>query len=535
MPDGLLQFLGNRTLAQAVGTGVGIAAADAYGPALRPLAYQVERALTNRVLTPAELAELVIRGARTEGEAAPEAANSGVDVDRFHELTLLVGNPPGPQELIELWRREATDEAGFERGIRQGRFRTEWMDEFKAFKQALLAEGTLAEAAARDLGDGFDLAAEAARRGLSPERFELLARLGARPPATGQLFDLLNRGEINEGRTRQALRDLGIREEWTSDLLALRFVLPSPSDLVRFAVREVYTPAIAERFGLAEDFPPVFASEAARIGLSPELARQYWMAHWELPSAEQGFAMFHRFRPGTDQHIIGRPDLELLLRARDVMPFWRDRLIQLAFRVPGRIDLRRAFRAGVINRATLVRGYTELGYAPEWVERLARFAQREKMAAERDLTKAEWISLYEGGAVPREEALRGLDELGYDEREAGLILGLADAKRARRLRAQLVKVVRSRFLRRTIEADEARRRMTAAGVPAGEQEFNLELWELERAEEPEGEVRHISEAQMRAAWRRAIVNEERYRAHLTTLRIPAEEQEVLVALYRPAA
>lgn len=518
----------NRVMGTMVGTAAGMAAADALSPAFRELVYEMERQLTNRVLTPAQLAELVAVGLIGQDAGADAAAASGYDRDRFAQMVAIAGSGPGTDNLLQLRRRGAIDDDAVTRGLRQGGVRREWQGELRTLLERLLDPDTLAEASARGLTSGPAAQREADLNGISAARFELLERLAARPPTTGELLDLVNRGDVDEGRARRALRDAGVREEWVDELLRLRFHLAPPTDLVRFAVREAYTPEIVQRFRLDEDLPARFVTEAARLGIDPELARLYWRAHWDLPSPTQGFEMFHRA-------IIDRATLQLLLRALDVMPFWRDRLIELAYRVPGRIDLRRMFRFDVIDRGRLVRGYLDLGYSPEVAAELARFAQREKLEPERDLTKSELVGLYEESALERAPAVEALRGLGYDEREAGLILGLADARRARRLRAQLIRVVRGRYLRRALEEDEARRRLTAAGVPAPEQEQNLELWRLEREQEEPESVRHVSEAQMRAAWRRGQVSESRYRAHLQALRLPLDEQDILVQLYRPEA
>lgn len=512
----------NRVLGQAVGTAAGFAAADALTPPFRELIAEMEHLSgLNRRLSPADLAELVVRGVRAEGDAAGEAADQGINASRFHELFLLSGNPPGPETLLELWRRGAIAEGAVDRGIRQGRIRSEWLEALKVLREALLPLGTAAELAARGLLAEGKAARIAQGHGITGEDWAALERASRRPPPAGELLDLLNRGATSEAQVRQALTDLGMRPDWQQDYLELRKHLAPPGDLIRFAVREVYSPEVAQRFGQFEDFPPRFAQEAAKLGIDQELARNYWAAHWDLPAPGQGFQMFHR-------GIIDRPTLQLLLRALDVMPFWRDRLIQLAYRVPGRIDIRRMFRFGSIDRARLVRGYLDLGYKPEDAELLAVFAEREKMGAERDLSKGEVLGLYEQGALPRADAVSFLDAHGYDASEAELILKLADLRVARRQRDAVVAVVKSRYLDRELDQGEAISRLTTAGLAQEEQTRLLDLWTLEREQNP----RHISEAQMRSAWKKKLVDEARYRQHLAQLGTPDDEAEILVKLYR---
>jgi len=129
---------------------------------------------------------------------------------------------------------------------------------------------------------------------------------------------MLFRGEISEGQYAGLLKALDYAPTWRGKLLAIARRIPPISDMIRFAVREVYSPDVRARFGQDDDYPEAFTAKAALHGLSEEDAKAYWAAHWELPSTEQGFRMFHR-------SLIDKPTLELLLRAKDIMPFWRDK------------------------------------------------------------------------------------------------------------------------------------------------------------------------------------------------------------------
>lgn len=518
------QLLRNRVLGNLLGFAAGTAAAAAFTPGMRDVIAEIERAfgLTRR-LSPEDLATMVVYGVRDADAAAEEAADWGVSRHRFDELVRITGNPPGLSELLDLWNRGVITEGDVERGIRTGRIRTEWIPDLKRLRDRLLTPAEIADAIARGLGDAGDLEREARAIGLSPERGELLAEVARRPPAIGQLLDLLNRGELSEGEVRTALRDAGIRDRYIDAVVELRRYLLPLSDITRLATHEVYTPRLRQKYRLDEELPDELVSQARRLGISRDDATDLWAGHWGPPSAEQGFAMYHR-------GIIDRDDVADLLRVHDYVPYWRDRLIELSHRVPGRIDIRRLFILGIITRQELVRGYGRLGYSPEDARRLADAAQRAKLAPERDLTKAELVAGYENGALTRAQAVERLGDLGLDETEAAFVLDLADARRARRRRDAVVAAVKARFLDRELDAGEARARLAAAQVPDTEIGFHLDLWTFQLAENP----RHITEAQMRAAWLAGVVDEARYRRHLEQLGFPGEERDVLVRLYAPA-
>jgi hypothetical protein len=517
------QLLRNRVLGNVLGFAAGTAAASAFTPAFRDITAELERQLgLTRRLSPAELAELVVYGVRTEGDAADEAKDWGVNPSRFSELVKITGNPPGPQELAELWNRGLISERDFEHGVRTGRIRTEWIDPLKGFRDRLLSPAELAEAAVRDQAGDVNVDHEARAAGLTPARFELLQKVAGNAPPVGQLIELLQRGKLSEGEVRTALTDHGVRPQYLDAVLDLRHYLLPPSDVIRLAVHEVYTPRLRDKYRLDEELPDELVSRGRKLGISPADAADLWAGHWQPPSAEQGFAMFHR-------GVITEGDVADLLRVHDYVPYWRDKLIELSYRVPGRIDLRRLYRFGKIDRAGLVAGYVRLGYSPADATLLAQAAQAEKMGAERDLTKAEIVGLYESAAMTRDQARDQLDAMGYDEHEAAQILDLADARKTRARRDVVTSTVRSRYLDRELTASDARARLAAVGLPDDEITFRLDLWAFELQASPH----HITEAQMRAAWGKGVVDEARYRRHLAQLGVPDDEADIMVATYAP--
>jgi hypothetical protein len=169
------------------------------------------------------------------------------------------------------------------------------------------------------------------------------------------------RGVIDEQTLNERLQTLRVDAFERSILMKITEYFPTPADLVTFAVREVYSPDIVERFGQKQDLPDKFIEEAAKAGLNAEQATNYWAAHWDLPSISQGFEMFHR-------GVIEEKDLDTLLRALDVMPFWRESLKKIAYNPLTRVDVRRMYSVGVIDREGVKRSYLDIGYDEEKAE-----------------------------------------------------------------------------------------------------------------------------------------------------------------------
>lgn len=213
------------------------------------------------------------------------------------------------------------------------------------------------------------------------------------------------RGIISEERMLSELEKQGITGDLVSIFEKVSQFYPGPADLIRFAVREVYSPAIVDKFGMMEGLPSQFISEARKVGVSEEQAKNFWAAHWELPSPNQGFEMLHR-------GIIQIDELKLLLQTLDVMPFWRDKLIQLSYNPLTRVDVRRMYRLGVMSEADLLRAYMNLGYSPEDAQRMVEFTKKFESGEDKGITRSAVQSAYKKGIITPEEFreyLLGLD------------------------------------------------------------------------------------------------------------------------------
>lgn len=365
--------------------------------------------------------------------------------------------------------------------------------------------------------------AEAALTGIDGERFDWLRQVTGNPPGPQELLQLWNRGRINEPDVDRGLRQSRLKNEWIDALKELRTVVAPPQDLIRFAVREAYSPEIARQFGQYEDFPAQAMGDASKVGVSRELMEKYWAAHWALPSAQQGFEMFHR-------GIISKSILKLLLRALDVMPFWRDKLIQMAYSPLRLVDIRRFYRDGVMTKEQVHDAYLSRGYSPENAELSTRWTIQQKMNTERDLTKAEIVSLYESQLLSRKKAHALVKDLGYDDSEADFILALPEARRERSRVTAGVRRVLTRYAARKIDRVRAATTLDRLEIPADERDELLQLAELER----EITAPDLSVSQFQGLLRRGAISAERFTSEMRNRGYTDEEINWLGELSFPA-
>lgn len=332
----------------------------------------------------------------------------------------------------------------------------------------------------------------------------------------GEVLAWWLRGLIDDEQLQEQLSLQALAPEDQARLKQAAFFIPPPQDLITMAVREVFSRETAERFGQFEDFPEEFARFARMQGVSEEWARNYWAAHWGLPSPQMGFEMLHR-------GIIDNDELKLLLKALDVMPYWRDKLIQLSFSPLTRVDIRRMHKLGVIDEGEVRNAYRHIGYSPENAERMTRFTlelnkdRRADSADELvDLSKGQILTAFREGIIDKDRARTLLIALDLSVDAADVLLELAELDQEREQRKQEIALVQEQYKSGLLEFDEAAALIAALGLATIEQ--SRAIAQLERIEK--SRTKSPSKSELDKFWQAKIIGDAEYLKNLRLLGYP---------------
>lgn len=315
----------------------------------------------------------------------------------------------------------------------------------KKARSNLLAPGDYILGERRQFIQSDVLSEKLARSGISNDDIGLIRSLATQPLNVQENIALWLRDEIPEAEFTNRLNKLGFLNPEIEGIKVLSQPIPSISDITSMAVKEVFTPEIASRFGQFEEIPDDYLLWSKRQGLSDFWARNIWAAHWSLPSVNQGFTMLHR-------GVINREDLDRLFVALDIMPFWRDPISRISFNPLTRVDIRRMHRVGVLSDSDVLRSYFDLGYNEINAERLTAFtltltenAIARQVPDEKDLTKGELLGLLQDGLVSEVDTIDALQIMGFDETESGLLVERIQLKLAANETKRTIKVVLDQF------------------------------------------------------------------------------------------
>ena len=251
---------------------------------------------------------------------------------------------------------------------------------------------------------------------------------------------------------------------------------PPVADIITMAVREVFTPAIAARFGQYEDFPPELEEWGIKKGLSKEWSERYWAAHWALPSTTQGFEMLHR-------GVIDQSELNMLLRAQDVMPYWRDKLTQIAYRPLTRVDVRRMYREGVLDEAGVYEAYLDHGYSEDNAQKMTEFTIRQTLSAQAKFTSTNVIAAFTKRMINRSEARSLLADLGIQGDNISYIIDRAEYKRLWALTESRIAGIKNLYKKGVYDENAARSQLLQLNLPSDEVDVLFEQWWYEKVGE----------------------------------------------------
>lgn len=410
-------------------------AAQILGAGLNPFVTQLQQAANaahpELVLSPADAADMRLRGWIDQATQYRESEGSGVNNDRAQLLYENSGEPPGPTQVMEMLRRGIIPETApqgepsFDYGIKTSRIRDEWIPAMKALRYGVPTPGDVIDALVENQVDRATAEKLLSDAGMDPSYLDLLYHTRGRPPGPGQLADMVHRGIIPEKGTgptvtsfEQGVSESAVKDKWTDPLYQLSFYIPPPRTLTAM-LREgaLTTDQAREYFG--------------KYGLDPTLAGIYVAAaSSQKVAAHKNLAESTVVKLYTDEAIDGAQATEMLgllgydpheatfiLSVADMARY--ERFLSSAIsRVRTLYDSRKI--TGDVASTSL----DHLGVAPAQRDQLLGLWQMERAANVRLLTEAQVVDAWYESVIDQATAERMLQALGYSAYDAWVLLGI---------------------------------------------------------------------------------------------------------------
>lgn len=373
------------------------------------------------------------------------------------------------------------------------------------------------------------------------------------------------------------VRALGVSDDRIELLKESVYRVPGVQDIIRYVVKEAYSPDIYKKFGQDQEYPSIAEADAEKTGVRPDHLMKEWIAHWELPGISQGFEMLHR-------GVIDADTLKLLLKARDVMPYWRDKLEAISYIPYNRIDARRMWDMRVLNDAELKRAYLDQGYDSDHADKMvlwtklyvsypqlvARYKNgwinsdtvlaelinmglprdratelfqtkfkneaADRTAKERDLTAADIIAGVRRNVITRAQGLDLLKDMGYDASEAqfklavGAPLDELDTQKAAR---ELTKAdILAGLKAKTITQAEARTKLAALRYKPADVDYLIRVYVATIKPLPLPDVKALTKADILGALKAKTITLEQARSKLIELNYSPVDADFVLRVYQ---
>ena len=295
-------------------------------------------------------------------------------------------------------------------------------------------------------------------------------------------------------------------------------VVPGVSDLIRFMVRDTLNPAIVQKFGYDEEYPAAIETWLRAQGMGYKLSEHplgqgwgdetwgklYWRAHWVLPSPTQAQDMMVLLRPNRAQRlsqdlarVLGNPngiwnDIAVtpaeaadLLKIADYPPYWRGRLLALAYRPMTQRLLQQTVTEEVPDPVPLEERIADLGFLPTEVAPIAAMfrsrALQQRASRGEMLSVREGIRMYAEGILSAAELDVILDINGVQGNRKALARNRAEVLRRRVLARQFERVARRAFLNRFVNEVQAKNALINSGFDREFAEAKVNQWVIERS------------------------------------------------------
>ena len=337
-------------------------------------------------------------------------------------------------------------------------------------------------------------------------------------PNTQELIAYQLRLDPNLEGLDDELRKTGIHPNYFDVYKTLAHPIPPINDLITMAVREAFTPEIASRFGQYEGLPSEYVEAAAKKGLTKEWAERYWAAHWTLPSVQQGFAMLHR-------GIINQSDLNLLMRALDIMPFWRDRLMQLSYKPLTRVDVRRMHLLGTLDDGGVKKAYQDVGYNERNASLMTDFTVRYNRRSLSGFTPRDALAAYINQFIESGQATSILRDIGVKGSEIPNMMRLAGYKRDWKYKTERIAAIGNLYKKGKYDYATAKSQLFQTGLSGAVVTTQLQQWE------PSAEAERtatFTNAQTLKLFTMGLIDEDRARNELQLLGFDDERRDLLI-------
>lgn len=344
---------------------------------------------------------------------------------------------------------------------------------------------------------------EARRVGVSDKRLDLLYQISSNPPSPRELLAQWRRKQIDRKAFRLGLRQGTLDPEWLDFYERFETEPLSAETYIRGAVEG--------DIGKAEAF-----QRALEEGLSNEDSDLLYRIMGNPPGIVQVLKLWQRGRI-TEQQV------DDVIRDSHYKNRYIDMIKMYAEYYPPPRTVTAMLRNGSISRDYADELFQGNGMTAKLAQAMVAEATRAKTQAHKELSVTQVTGLLVDNILTEDEALKELSELGYAGDDAALLIRMAAAQTARKMRTEAIAGIRRVYVAGRIDATVAHTDLTQFGVGPDQQTALIRLWDLQRLAPSET----LTVAQLGQAVKKQIITKDEYVKRIVAHGYTPQDAEIL--------
>lgn len=401
-------------------------------PALDELQQEVYSVAQTVPISTPDLADLVVRGFLSEGQAAESAKRNGTSPGDFSLLVKNAAQAPDSTQLVEALRRkiipqDAGDPAGvgFRQGIAEGHLDPKWTDMLLALGEVPIGIADAVDGVVESqisLAQGQDIAY---KQGLSADSFQTLINIRGNPPGPAELLELVRRGVIpvhglgaDVTSLEQGIAEGATKNKWTPAFEALLTVLPPARSVTAMLHSGAITPQRAAEIWTAQGYDQATVHAFLTEASSVKTAAARTLAKSDLLKLyTDGVITRDSAKSMLEAHGWSATDAEYELAVTDL----HDAITAQTSAVS---KIKSLYIARKISTRDASDAMDALGIAHTQRDKLIKTWGVERGANVRVLTPAQIADAFKAEVITQDEAIAELVAEGYTEFDAWVILSI---------------------------------------------------------------------------------------------------------------
>jgi hypothetical protein len=474
--------------------------------ALAPAIREFLQGNPEAVIDPHTAARLMVRGYLDAPTAYTIGAQGGYGSEQFSDLIADSVAPVPLAQAFDLYHRGLIDQSELQTQIERTGIDPLMQQQILGLGEVLLPPAILADAVLRGWMTEADGQTEAAKQGITPERFSIMLDDTGEPPGLMQLLEAYRRGIIDKPTLEHGIKESRVRDEWIPTVEALKYQPPSAAEAIDAAVKGHLDMQTAQEM-------------AAVAGLDPANFDWRYKATGNPPGAGELVDLWRRGLV-DEQHVIDA------LKQGHLADAYIPDILALRRKLLSGSELLMAQQTGNITGHEVIAGLLDLGYSESDAAILAATGSRAKIAADWQLAKQIVVDQYQIGSISKADAATYLTTIGYDQHEADSILAVADLARALQAQNAAISKIKSRFIAYKIDAVQAQNSLVDLQVPAEQVTTIITEWELAR----EANTPLLTPAQIADALHYTIIDQATAQAELERLGYSPQDAYIMLSV-----